>query len=403
MSTIVTRAGKGSPLTHTEVDANFTNLNTDKLEVGAAFNSLTRSQIEAALIAGTNVTITPAGSGATRTLTIAASGGGDSGDVTAAAAFATDNRLIRSDGTGKGVQASAITISDNGEVTLPEVASPATPAAANVNLYGTSIGGSTVPGFLGPDGYVHTVQSDLGEFNVCRYQPTGNAVGAGTSGDTTMRISLIGVASAATTAVTNLHRMTRRLNIGTSPASTSAVGGLRGTDNLWRVGKDANAPGGFLARLLWGPATGTTITTHRGFCGMIPSAAPGDVEPSSLVRMVGMGWDAADTNIQFMHNDGSGTATKVDLGASFPVPTVEFEEVYECQLFSPNNTTQSVSYRIIRYNTTDKTIAAVATGTVTTDLPAVTTLLAPLIHMSVGGTSSVMFVAPMGMMIATAY
>ena len=30
MSTVVTRAGKGSPLTHTEVDANFTNLNTDK-------------------------------------------------------------------------------------------------------------------------------------------------------------------------------------------------------------------------------------------------------------------------------------------------------------------------------------------------------------------------------------
>ena len=30
MSTIVTRAGKGSPLTHTELDANFTNLNTDK-------------------------------------------------------------------------------------------------------------------------------------------------------------------------------------------------------------------------------------------------------------------------------------------------------------------------------------------------------------------------------------
>ena len=32
MSTIVTRAGKGTPLTHNEVDANFTNLNTDKLE-----------------------------------------------------------------------------------------------------------------------------------------------------------------------------------------------------------------------------------------------------------------------------------------------------------------------------------------------------------------------------------
>ena len=33
MATLVTRSGKGSPLTHDEVDANFNNLNTDKLEV----------------------------------------------------------------------------------------------------------------------------------------------------------------------------------------------------------------------------------------------------------------------------------------------------------------------------------------------------------------------------------
>ncbi len=36
MSTIVTRAGKGSPLTHDEMDDNFTNLNTDKLEKTSA-------------------------------------------------------------------------------------------------------------------------------------------------------------------------------------------------------------------------------------------------------------------------------------------------------------------------------------------------------------------------------
>ena len=34
MATITTRAGKGSPLTNTEVDANFENLNTDKYESG---------------------------------------------------------------------------------------------------------------------------------------------------------------------------------------------------------------------------------------------------------------------------------------------------------------------------------------------------------------------------------
>jgi hypothetical protein len=43
------------------------------------FIASARAQIEAALIAGTNVTITPAGSGATRTFTIAASGGGGGG------------------------------------------------------------------------------------------------------------------------------------------------------------------------------------------------------------------------------------------------------------------------------------------------------------------------------------
>lgn len=35
MATIVTRAGKGSPLTHNEVDANFTNLNTGKAELAS--------------------------------------------------------------------------------------------------------------------------------------------------------------------------------------------------------------------------------------------------------------------------------------------------------------------------------------------------------------------------------
>lgn len=42
MSTIVTRAGKGSPLTNTEVDSNFTNLNTDKaeLDTNVTFGSL---------------------------------------------------------------------------------------------------------------------------------------------------------------------------------------------------------------------------------------------------------------------------------------------------------------------------------------------------------------------------
>lgn len=44
------------------------------------------------------------------------SDGAGTGDVTAASAFATDNVIIRSDGTSKGVQASAVAIDDTGNV-----------------------------------------------------------------------------------------------------------------------------------------------------------------------------------------------------------------------------------------------------------------------------------------------
>ena len=50
MSTIITRAGKGSPLTHVELDANFVNLNDDKLE---ASNNL--SDLDDASVARTNL------------------------------------------------------------------------------------------------------------------------------------------------------------------------------------------------------------------------------------------------------------------------------------------------------------------------------------------------------------
>jgi hypothetical protein len=59
MSTITTRAGKGSQLTWTEVDSNFTNLNTDKIQssnAGSTGNVLTRT-------AGGAEWATPAGGG----------------------------------------------------------------------------------------------------------------------------------------------------------------------------------------------------------------------------------------------------------------------------------------------------------------------------------------------------
>ena len=60
MTTIVTRAGKGSPLTNNEVDTNFTNLNDAKIET----------------LTSTNGSVSITGTGATRNLSVAPSTGG---------------------------------------------------------------------------------------------------------------------------------------------------------------------------------------------------------------------------------------------------------------------------------------------------------------------------------------
>jgi hypothetical protein len=100
-----------------------------------------------------------------------------SGDVTAAANFGTDNRLIRSDGSGKGVQSSGVTLDDSDNMTIPgslTVSSTSTyngaaTFTANVNLQKdlSVLAGSTIklgsPTFtsnelthLGPVAYLMT-------------------------------------------------------------------------------------------------------------------------------------------------------------------------------------------------------------------------------------------------------
>jgi hypothetical protein len=55
MSTIVTRAGKGSPLTHNEVDANFNNLNTDKYQSGDVVTFASAVVTGSATLNGTSI------------------------------------------------------------------------------------------------------------------------------------------------------------------------------------------------------------------------------------------------------------------------------------------------------------------------------------------------------------
>lgn len=282
-----------------------------------------------------------------------------------------------------------------GELTFPLDTSPAAPAADNVNVYADKLAnGMMLPGFRGPNGNAWMLQPHLGFGQVGIFEVAG--------GTTVTNIGLVpttvGTATAAAYGIGRRARM-KRIEYLVTTAATTAVAGWRSNSATFTVG-GANAwEGGFYAVMYGGPSTGVTNASHRFFMGMLgAAAAPTDVNPSTFLRMLGIGYDAADTQLQFMTNDATGAATKVALGASFPKPNTDRGFTYRLELYSPPGTTQSVAYRVTYLET-----GAVATGVVTTGLPATSDLLQPYTYISVGGVSSVVGLAVGKMLFGTEY
>jgi hypothetical protein len=93
---------------------------------------------------------------------------------------------------------------------------------------------------------------------------------------------------------------------------------------------------------------------------------------NTLTNIIGVGNETGDSNLQVFFNDGSGTASKIDLGENFPAnrtSTVASTTIYSIQLYNEPGSS-SVLYEVINQET-----GAVAQGTITTNLPDSTKLL----------------------------
>lgn len=277
---------------------------------------------------------------------------------------------------------------------FPAIATPAAPAANVVRLFGRNLGGRILPAIRGPSGIDTPLQPFLGRNKTAMFNVAGNG---GVDTQFGLPVTATGTAQTTTVVTTSTLGYFRRREWAVTTAAATAVVGLRGSAQMFGLGGTAAGRGGFFLVWRWGIGRGATVATHRAFCGMRgAAAAPTDVNPSTLLNLCGMGYDSADTQIQFMHNDGTGAATKIPLGASFPKPAVNDSTMYEIILFAPPGTTQSLSYLITNLLTGDT-----ASGVVTTDLPDTTTLLNLDSYVSVGGTSSTIGIVNSGFYIET--
>ena len=173
--------------------------------------------------------------------------GAGAGDVTAASAFGVDNRLIRSDGTGKGVQSSGIATDDSNNVSginnltvggyadYPEIVTPANPTANTARIYAKDDGGITRLAMRDSAG----VETVLGADATAVHDNVSGEIAAVVEKVTPVSADLLLIEDSAA------GNAKKRVQIGNLPSS----GGGGGVETLIVVDEKANGTngGGFTA------------------------------------------------------------------------------------------------------------------------------------------------------------
>lgn len=211
-----------------------------------------------------------------------------------------------------------------------------------------------------------STSSALGKKSIGMWLFPGNSSAApGTFGMSAGTVT--GTRTARSVATSGLFASARRLGFVSQSASGRSAGIHHATPQHFR-GAVAGV-GGFLARFRFGISDAAPVANARMFVGLTASAAAiGNVNPSTLTNIIGIGADSGDTQLCLLHNDAAGAATKTPLGVAFPA-NVSRINLYELEM-----TGNDSGFGWVLRNLTT---GASASGSATTDIPLGTTLLAP--------------------------
>lgn len=169
--------------------------------------------------------------------------------------------------------------------------------------------------------------------------------------------------------------------VGYETGTTAGTGCqiMQGTGVWCYLGNGAGR-GGFLFAMRF-RAGEISAANQRSFFGLhAQSTAWGNVEPDTILNMVGVGAKAGDANFSFMHNDGAGSATMVGLGSNFPARATD--TVYELLLQEVANS------GVVAYSLTDVGNNNTASGSTSSDLPSNTTFLGGTAWMNNGSSAA---------------
>ncbi len=261
-------------------------------------------------------------------------------------------------------------------LSLVDQASKPSAPASGAQLFTRVGAGRRLPYVQGPEGTDFPLQSSLALGGTQITLPSGTT---GFSMIGTLAPTAVGTVSHPAISATVDRKTGMVRAIITSAATANSASELRSSVfNCYRG--DAPGFGGFYMRTRWG--MNTAVANQRTAVGLWNStgATATTQSPSALTNCILMGNDSGDTNMQIMHNDGAGTCTKINLGASFPANSIT--AIYDFELFAAPNSDR------IGWRVTNIVSGATASGVITTDMPASTALLAWHHYANNGGTAA---------------
>lgn len=209
--------------------------------------------------------------------------------------------------------------SSSDPLSLADRAQPASPSAANALIYSHDVGNVGVPMLLMPLGDPLPLTLFGGLLKKWSVIGDGSQADLLHYGTMTASGTLSGVSVSMTGST--LLQFHPHQSMATS-AATNQIGGGRWTGGnhagFYRnYTTNANVGGGYFHFRF---AYENALSTGKLAVGLVSTTAAvgmgSGVQPSAQVSCIMLGADEGDTNLHFMHNDGSGTCTKVDIGVA---------------------------------------------------------------------------------------